>query len=443
MRTTLKPVLDLTNGKLGGGSTLISMIEETARASLVKKTKRHLYALSCYFDIAALSAFGRTVAKHVRSRGGTVASFNVAVDAGEWIRSRMTLAEIQGLLAKASGVPLSEVAVAPIQVRGRLLHAKAYAAISSADDGDGFVVVTSGNATERGLGLAGNANIELATVTTTPANVSAFKALFEELAEHEVSEKDALRQDRFLLALALFSAGAFYHRWQGSLSAEIRFKLTLTEAGREERKRNAAAFRGYEPDADTMSRDPLEIEQIFETTPKPFPASFWRTYSVDTLLGHWVPAPIAELVDAKLSRDVAPYVTAIRGRTVPPIVRRIARELAADIEEYAGKGWITETPTVVDKWSKRVKRFRENDQALKLRIHPYERVPDVLDSSSRAAVLQMESTLSAQLGSKIKIGGTKGVVDRFLRGELTRAELDSEFQELADDAAASLERHEA
>lgn len=443
MRTTLKPVLDLANGKLGGGSTLISMIEAAARASLVKKAKCHLYALSCYFDAAALSAFGRTVARHVRSRGGIVASVNVAVDAGEWIRSRMSLGEIQGLLAKASGVPRSEVTVVPIQVRGRLLHAKAYAAISGAGDSDGFVVVTSGNATERGLGLAKNANIELATVSTTSSDVSGFKALFEELAEHEVSEKDALRQDRFLLALALFSAGAFYHRWQGSLSAEVRFKLTLTEAGREERKRNAAAFRRYEADSDTMSRDPLEIGKIFETTPKPFPSSFWRTYAVDTLLGHWVPAPIAELVDDKLSRDIAPYVTAIAGRTAPPKVRRIARELVADIEEYASKSWITETPAVVDKWTERVKRFRENDQALKLRIHPYERVPDVLDSSSRAAILHMERTLSAQLGSKIKIGGTKGVVDRFLRGELTRAQLDRAFQELADDAAESLKRHEA
>jgi hypothetical protein len=136
-----------------------------------------------------------------------------------------------------------------------------------------------------------------------------------------------MKADHFLLALALFSSGAFYHRWQGSLSAEIRFKLTLTKTGRKAWTSGAGAFRRYRSDSDTISRDPLNIEQVFDKIPKPFPDWFWRTYATDTLLGYWLPDPIAMIVDRKLSDQMEPYMTAIQEHTVPKRITAVARRL--------------------------------------------------------------------------------------------------------------------
>lgn len=434
--------LVLANGLLGGGTTLLAMIKEAARESIDSKDRRQLYVLSCYFDIEALSAFGKTIAKRVAAVGSTVAGFTIAIDAGEWIQSRASVEELRRKIASASGIPARLVRVVPVHVKGRLLHAKAYAVMTASGAKEGFLVVTSGNATERGLGLVKRSNLELATITTTPPSLLAFERLIGELLKHEVSDEDALRQDRFLLALALFSSGAFYHRWQGSLSAEVRFKLTLTEVGKKVRKQNAAAFRGYEPDSDTMSRDPLEIERIFDTIPKPFPPSFWRTYAVDTLLGYWTPRPIAAVVDKKLADESGPYLIEIKRRTDSSKVATLVDQLVRDVKEFSRQRWIAESTDVVESWRKRVKRFRNNTDMIKLRIHPYERVPDVLDGTSRTAVLKVERALTSQLDRKKKLGGTKAVVARFLGGEVTLAELSTEFGRLVETATASLDDHE-
>jgi hypothetical protein len=424
--------LNLVNGDVGESGTLLGVLDAVARVAL-GTGPQHAYVVTCYFDLPAIAAFGRTARKHVERAGGRLQGLVVAVEAGEWIRCRRSVAEVKDEVATLSKV--RNVTVVPVKVEGRLLHAKAYAVISDAKEHKGFLAVTSGNATGRGLGLAKNANIELATVTTDSAELHAFKDIVEALLEHEVTEEDALRQDMFLRAL--FSAGSFYHRWQGSLSSEVRFKMTLIAKGKRVRKENVAAFRDYEPDSDTMSRDPLEIERVFERIPKPFPASLWRTYAVDTLLGYWTPAPIAAVVDRKLKADVEPYLNAIRNRTAPARVDKIADRLTVDLREFARKGWVTESPDVVDTWRERVDRFRGNEDILRLRIHPYSRVPDLLEGASRDAILKMQETLSVQLNSKKKLGGTKSVIAGFSAGDLSRSDLDEEFRGLAEEATAS------
>jgi hypothetical protein len=434
-----RPLLNLVNGDVGESGTLLGVLDAVARVAL-GTGPQHAYVVTCYFDLPAVAAFARMARTRVERAGGRLQGLVVAVDVGEWIRCRRSVSEVKDQIARSSKV--RNVTVVPVKVEGRLLHAKAYAVISDAKQHAGFLAVTSGNATGRGLGLAKNANIELATVTTDPAELYAFKDVVEALLEHEVSEEDALRQDMFLRSLALFSAGSFYHRWQGALSSEVRFKMTLTAKGKRVRKENAAAFRGYEPDSDTMSRDPLEIEKVFERIPKPFPASLWRTYAVDTLLGYWTPASIAAVVDHKLRGDVEPYLNAIRSRTSSARVDKIADRLTADLREFVRKGWVSESPDVVDTWRERVDRFRGNEDILRLRIHPYSRVPDLLGGASRDAILEMQRTLSIQLDSKKKLGGTKAVIARFLAGALSRIDLEEEFQRLAEEATASLEEYD-
>jgi hypothetical protein len=241
--------------------------------------------------------------------GGAVTGITVAVDVGQWIRCRVPTEVLARDLAAASKVDLKLVRIVPVQFPHRLVHAKAYAAISPGCAGSkGFVVVTSGNATHPGLGLASNSNLELAVLITQRSALLDFEKVMRELVKKSVSVSKAMQQDHFLRALALFSRGTFYHKWQGSLSSEIRFKLTLTDTGRKARSRGETAFRAYQPDADTVSRDPLSIESIFQNIPKPFPPRFWAIYSVETLLGYWLPNPVSEVVNRKLSEKVAPYI---------------------------------------------------------------------------------------------------------------------------------------
>jgi hypothetical protein len=121
-------------------------------------------------------------------------------------------------------------------------------------------------------------------------------------------------------------------------------------------------------------------------------------------------------------------------------VAHVAKDLEVEVSDYFDKGWIEESSEVVDMWRTRVSRFRENEAVLKLRIHPYERVPDVLDGGSRSVVLQMRKALLEQLQSKKRVGGIKAIVARFLAGELSRTELDAECVAVASQARDSLNR---
>jgi hypothetical protein len=431
--------LALTNGPSQNSRTLLSFIGEAARVTMGKGAQRHIYILTCYFDLPAVMRVTAAICQRLKHVSGKVSEITIAIDVGEWIRCRIAKEELVQKVADTANVPARLVNVVCVRIPGRLLHAKAYAAIRSKGQDKGFVVVTSGNTTQRGLGLDGASNLEIALATTDRRSLAEFARTMDELASHEMPERLALKQDEFLAALALFSSGAFYHRWPGSLSTEIRFKLTLTSKGRKARKENVRAFRDYQSDSDTISRIPINIEEVFKAHPKPFPAAFWRTYAVDTLLGYWLPSPVASVVDQKLLEDVKPYVAAIRRRTSEGRMLGVTKELRTEVSDLARSGWIKERHDAVDAWRERVDRFRANTDLIILRLHPYQRVPELLSGETRPVVLETVKALRAYLVQRTKLGPTKGIIARFLAGKLTVAQLDKEWTRLALLAAEAVE----
>ncbi len=315
----------MTNGRSGESGTLLALIRRAAVKNTGKGTYRHIFILTCYFDMPGLIASVNTLGESIHKAGGTVAGITIVVDVTQWIKSRLSKKDIVSDIARSVRLNLDLVTFVPAWFPSQLLHAKAYAAIRPGKKPKrGFVVITSGNATERGLGLIKRlSNLELAMVSTDESYLQLFEQMMAEMVLSPPPMEKALKNDKYLQAFALFSSGEFYHRWQGSLSAEVRFKLTLTKKGLRSQREENPNFPGYRRTAKTISRDPLNLEKIFERTPKPFPLSFWRTYSVETALGYWLPRPIAALVDEKLSGAVDPYMIEIQKRTSANIIDQV------------------------------------------------------------------------------------------------------------------------
>ncbi len=438
--------LTLTNGPELRATTLFKTIKRMARETTRSGSRRHVYVITCYFDPEALCTFASSIRTTIKTKGGILTGITIAMDVGEWLRCRLSKVGLKHEIANAAQVSSNLVEVIPVQFPGRLMHAKAYAAIQPGEDNvkKGFVVVTSGNATDPGLGLREKSNLELATVLTDPDSLIAFEEIINQLAGHEVSPADAVKQDEYLGALALFCRGSFYHKWQGSLSSDIRFKLTLTEKGKAERQRNQATFEGYEPDSDSMSRDPLLIQDIFNRIPKPFPDAFWRTYGIDTLLGYWLPEPVAKLADDVLDQRVDPYLDEIDKHTKPRRVRRRSRLLKRQVKEWSSNGWIKDDLSVIQSWVERVKKFGKNKDLLKSRLHPFEKLPEeILVGESRATVRRTFDLLREQLMSKPVLKGTKAVLKKFIVNSMTLEDLDKEFDRIAKAARQYLLEHAA
>lgn len=435
----------LVNTTANGGLRLIDILAEESRRRSTSGTYT-LYAISCYFDAEAVRELVETVARVVRQGRASLAGCEIAIDVADWFRQRADQRKLSQHISRVAGLPEGSVRFHPVTVSGRLVHAKGYALISAprgkAGKLRGFVAVTSGNLTKRGLGLEKASNIELAHVSDESDVLAAFHEQFLWLMEsHPLRGKRRREHEEFLLALRLLGAGCFFHKWEGSLSSEISFRITLTEAGKQAARSGNPLFRDYEPSGDVRSRNPIDLASVFRRQPKPFPRHFWRTYSVETSLGRWVPLQIADYIDEVLTGKVAPYMAAVRKATRAAVLDRAAETLRGEVQEMIEEAWITQDETVVDKWLDRVKQFRDSEDLIRARIFNYERVPDVLDDAGRTLVLHTFWGMREHLFLKERQpGGLRGIMRRAIENELDDHDYEEELARIAREAREELER---
>ena len=124
--------------------------------------------------------------------------------------------------------------------------------------------------------------------------------------------------------------------------------------------------------------------------------------------------------------------------TTPTRVTSVVSELKNDLKDFRRRGWVKEKPTVIDGWQDRVTRFRHNADLIKLRIHPYQRVPEVLTSETRQAILETAAVLREHLHYRKRLMPTKSVVAEFFAGRLTVAELDHEWSRVGRTASEGI-----
>ena len=167
-------------------SRLLDVLTGEAKATSSSGT-RVLYALSCYFDREALIALTTALARAVRSAGSTLVGCRIAVDVGDWTRQRCDRKALVRDVAAAAKFSVKDVELHAIHVSGCLVHAKGYALISpprtKSRQRRGFVAVTSGNLTQRGLGLARSSNVELAHISRDSEALEAFRSHFHWLTK--------------------------------------------------------------------------------------------------------------------------------------------------------------------------------------------------------------------------------------------------------------------
>jgi hypothetical protein len=130
--------MHLLNTDGASSPTLLSFIEHATIASLEQKARRHLYILTCYFDLAALTKIVSTVCNAARKVNGVVAGITIAVDVGEWIRCRLSLSELRKQLVGSTRMPSTQVDIVSVQFANRLLHAKSYGLIEPGTARKGF-----------------------------------------------------------------------------------------------------------------------------------------------------------------------------------------------------------------------------------------------------------------------------------------------------------------
>lgn len=392
--------------------TLLSLMEDAVKETTGKNGRRIFYAITCYFDVEAIYVLADSMAQSLKEKDSKLTGFYIFVDIRDWAKCRVSKSEIIKNISHKINVVKQNIDIMPVYFDGRLFHAKGYGLIGDlnkqTNKRKGFVAATSGNLTKRGMGIDDNSNIELLNITKDSSSIDDFLNLIEALEE---SKKHVNKQDEFLLALDIFSSGDFYHKWEGGLSDRVRFFLDLNAKGKKEYKTKNLIFNGYKNESNRISKDPINLQAIFKNCPKPFPRQFWSNYSVDTLLGRWIPDQIAGMVDEKLKDDAERYVLAIQKETTPRKLESIKKELMKELVVFKEKRYIDGDPSeIVTSWSVRVENLRENHDLIKSRIFNYEKVPEILESSNRTLIMKTFNGLQNRLNMGVQPKGVKALI---------------------------------
>jgi hypothetical protein len=295
----------------------------------------------------------------------------------------MTISEFINTLHQKLGLKIRDISWTPIDCPSKLFHAKSYALISSKQglksDYNGFVLVTSGNFTKSGL----NNNVEIGQIVYDHNSLDQFVKLFFKLKdEYALSPQKEAEQQKFQSAYQFLAQGKFYHTWHPSL--DLKFRLTLSakeikrlyeRANNEETRKNIENFTLKA--IKSITDDPINLQSIFNICPKPIPGDFWGTYSIDTLLGQWVPNEISHLIENEVNLTKEIFKDLIQEISNPEKIKEYYTTLQDFVQRKLNENVIefdVYNSSSVQTWRNKVDRVLNDKNLLNTFICDYETI---------------------------------------------------------------------
>jgi hypothetical protein len=354
--------------------------EQVTQASSLDEKKWVFYAVTCYFNPDVMINLISDIKKILND---TLSEIHLLVDADEWLKQPITISEFINTVHQKLGFKNRGVSLTPIACRSKLFHAKSYALISSKQglksDYNGFVLVTSGNFTQSGL----TNNVEIGQIVYDPNSLDQFVELFLKLKnKYALSPQQEAEQQKFQSAFQFLAQGKFYHRWHPSLGLELRLPLSAKEIKRlSDQVNNEETLEKIEnftvPEPQSIADKPINLQSIFDICPKPIPGDFWGTYSIDTLLGQWVPNEISHLIENEVNltkeifKDLIQEISSSekieeKYTILEDFVKRKLKEEVIELDVY--------NSTPVQTWRNKVKRVLNDQNLLKTFICGYESI---------------------------------------------------------------------
>ncbi|OUL36773.1 hypothetical protein BV372_05680 [Nostoc sp. T09] len=431
------------------GDSLLTVIENQVRlASSNNNFDWIFYAMTCYFKQEATEKLAKKINDIL---GNKLFGFHILIDKDEWFKESLNDKLYLENLSNITKLSIDDISLIPISAKNnKLFHSKSYALIHSSDKNidnyKGFAFVTSGNLTNAGL----EKNIEIGHIVYDNDSLRNFTDIFFYLKEnYTLSEEDLAEQKEFMLAFNLLSNGSFYHQWQQQHQIDLKFRLKLS-AEEKKRRRNKTnrpeIDLGYDIDQETesFSRDPINIELFFNKFPKPIPDKFLGTYSIDTLLGKWVPNKISELIEAELNNTTNIYIQIFK-ENITQNMDTYLKELKSDIDYLKARDiidWNDEhNRNAIPKWEKRVTQIYQDQNLIKLLLWKYEKIPVVINSiEERTLILTLYQRLKNLYNPSIKRNGVGKILSENEHDNLNKY-FNEFFKEIVNKAEEELKNN--
>ncbi len=299
------------------GHSLLSIIEEQIKLFGKDINSRWIfYAMTCYCKQEASETLLKKLQELI---GNKLFGFHLLIDKDEYFKESLYLDSFMVHLRGITQLPIEDISLTPISAKNnKLFHAKSYALINynhkNSDDYEGFAIVTSANLTNSGL----ERNLEIGQVFDTKDSLRQFYDIFHNLKNnYTLSQQELSKRKEFHQAFNFLLSGSFYHQWQQKHLVDLRFRLKLSDEEKKKRRDitgKPERYLGYDSDQEneSFSKDPIDVESFFEKFPKPIPDKLLGRYSIDTLLGRWVPNKISNLLENELNNMSNIYINLLQ-----------------------------------------------------------------------------------------------------------------------------------
>lgn len=212
------PVFDSRNM-----TPLVALMDAAATFSQPKLRRHELWAVTCYFRPIALRKLVSELRRLIK-----LTDVYVLYDYAEDFRNPDLAGEMEEI-KQEFGTMKIDIEFRRVKSENGIFHSKRYAVIQrdgqAEDIRDNYLIVTSGNLTEQGLGLRpGSTNIELSYGSNTKKDVNAFIDIVNGIWNDERLQADSNIKRRASVSeirLRVLLEATYLCKWEGSIRQEL------------------------------------------------------------------------------------------------------------------------------------------------------------------------------------------------------------------------------
>jgi hypothetical protein len=359
-------------------TSLLSFITEKVKSLNTEDNNSWiLYAITCYFNP---KTFKNLIAELKKILGNKLSGVHILIDSQEWVKKGQNKDDYIKDISANTQIPSSQITLTPIDYQNKLFHAKGYAMISSLDTNvknqpEGFAIITSGNLTKSGL----NSNIELGKIVYDSNSLEEFMNIFFQLQNNYSLSP---QKEAELRKYQIIAKGTFYHKWHPTINLKIELELSSEEKKRlykltnnEETRKKLEIFKLKKQES--ITDEPINIHSVFDICPKPIPRDIWSSYSIDTLLGQWLPSEISKLIEYEVEESKKILKPLLQEIGDSEKIAQYTREFNEYVDRKMRENFIefsTDNLFATKKWQERATAFFADDNLLNVVICAYEKI---------------------------------------------------------------------
>jgi hypothetical protein len=270
-------------------------------------------------------------------------NIEILADKDEWAKILHGLEDLLKTFKQSLNKYELNISINPIDYH-KLFHAKSYALIHK-NTCEGFLISTSANLTRRGL----NYNLEFCNFTEDKDSIKQYFHLFQDAkVKFTLTSKKRKKLEKFAKAYTILSMGRFYYEKD---VLETKCQIKLNDQGKKlinNKIGGETSVASTEKEKNTVSYRLIDHVVIKDLLPPLVPTSVINSYSVDTLIGKWIPEYVHKIIQDRIDLYKNAYIKLIKeGYINDKYINHRKEKMRIDITSLVEKDYVESKDFVI------------------------------------------------------------------------------------------------